>query len=84
MKNKLFIQKFINAFPELDSEADLNGADCVDRVAELREEAKKLLTEQNNLKTALIHWAECFDNGTIDDEYHQEIQEVLLHAAEKL
>jgi hypothetical protein len=39
------VREFIDTFPELDSDGDLNGADCVERVAELRARAKAKLPE---------------------------------------
>ncbi len=37
------IHRLIDEFPELDSDADLSGADAVDRITEIRNAAKDIL-----------------------------------------
>ena len=38
-------------FPELDSDDELSGADAVDRIAALREDAKRLLADIRTFST---------------------------------
>lgn len=39
------LRRIDNAFPELDSDEELSGADAVDRITELRADAKDVLQQ---------------------------------------